>query len=179
MKTLIVGVMFTTLLLASSTQAAEVSVKGVHLCCGMCVKAVGTALGKVDGVTDAACDREAQTVSFKASDEKATTAGLRALARAGFFGKATVDGKAGKFPGGPPKKDRKADTVAVKGVHICCGGCIKAIAAAVKGLDGVENASCDIKTRTVTLTGKDISVAAAISALNKIGYGGRVPKKKE
>ncbi|MCH7688584.1 MAG: heavy-metal-associated domain-containing protein, partial [Planctomycetes bacterium] len=77
----------------TSAQAGEVSVKGVHICCGMCVKAIGGVLGKVDGVSDAKCDRDSKTVTFSASDAKTAKAGLRAILNAGFYGKATLDGK--------------------------------------------------------------------------------------
>ena len=164
---------------APIVQAADVSAKGVHLCCGACAKAVATALGKVDGVTDAACDREAGTVTFKATDAKTARGGLVALARAGFYGKSPIDGKETRFPGRKAKEGTKSNTVALRGVHLCCGGCAKAAAAAVKGVKGVESVTCDNMKRTVMATGTDIDVAAAVAALNKAGFSARTGGKKK
>ncbi len=164
---------------AANLQAAEVSTKGVHLCCGACTKAVAKALGKVDGVTDAACDREAGTVTFKAIDAKTATGGLRALARAGFYGKSTIDGKEARFPAPKIKPGTKSDKVALRGVHLCCGGCVKAAEAAVKAVKGVESVTTDSKKRTVTATGTDIDTAAAVAALNKAGFGARTGERKK
>ncbi|MCH8829324.1 MAG: cation transporter [Planctomycetes bacterium] len=159
--------------------AADVSLSGTHLCCGGCAKSVAKVLGGITGVEDAACDLKTKTVTFKAAEADIAKKALRALAKAGFYGTAKVDGKAVKFPAQKIKKGTKNDTVVLRGVHICCGQCIKAIAAAVKGVSGVESPACNKKKRTVTLTGKDIDVAAAIAALNKAGFSARYKTKKK
>ena len=53
----------------SQARADKVELKDTHLCCPMCVKAVGEVLKGVDGVSDAACDREKKTVTFTAMVE--------------------------------------------------------------------------------------------------------------
>lgn len=170
-------------LIAAPAYAADIAVgvDGAHICCGACVKGINKALGKAKGVSDVKVDKDKKSISFTAADAKAARGGLVALARAGFYGKATVGGKAARFPGRPVKKGTKADTAVVRGPHICCPGCKKSIAAALKGVSGVENVAC--QKRSVKLTGKDIDVAAAVAALRKAGfaanYGTRKkPKKK-
>jgi len=164
---------------AAGTQAAEVSVKGVHLCCGGCIKAAGGALSKAKGVSGAKCDKDSQTVSFTATDAKAAKAGLRALAHAGLGGSATIDGKKAHFQHQHVKKGTTADTVTLRGLHLCCGKCVKAATAATKGVSGVSSVAVDKKHRSVTLTGSGIDVSAAIAALNKAGFSGHVPRKRK
>ncbi len=64
--------------------------------------------------------------------------------------------------------------VEVKGVHLCCNACVKGVATALKGIDGVKPA-CDRDTRTVTLTANDEATAQkALDALGDAGYFGTV-----
>src|SRR5438128_674721 len=98
-----------------NAQAADVTVKGAHLCCPACVNAVKEALGDVKGVSDAAADQKEKTITFKAADDKAATDGINALAKAGFHGTATADGKELKYPAPDIKKGEKANTVVATG----------------------------------------------------------------
>src|SRR6186997_2936116 len=70
------------LCLTSLAAAGEVKVKTVHLCCGGCVSAVTEALEKVPGVSGGAANQDDGTVTFQATDAKAATAGLKAIAGA-------------------------------------------------------------------------------------------------
>lgn len=167
------------MLFAASTQAGDVKVEGVHLCCGMCVKAVNEAMAKAEGVTEVAVDQDAGVVTFKTADAKTARQGVGALARAGFGGKATHEGKEVKLPKGF-KEDGAGDTVAIRGLHNCCPGCVKGITAALEKVEGVEGVSCE--KRTCTLTGKNIKYSAVIAALNDAGLHGAIndgtaPKK--
>lgn len=161
----------------SAAQAGEVTVKGVHLCCGMCVKGVGQALSGVDGVSGAACDRQAKTVTFTAADDKAAGAGIAALAKAGFHGKAAHGDKALKFPESGAKKGDKADKVVLTNVHLCCGACIRAVNKVLAGTKATI--APDRETNTVTLTGSDIDISAAVASLNKAGFHAQLKKDKE
>jgi len=174
----------------TSAQAGEVSVKGVHICCGMCIKEIGGVLGKVDGVSGAKCDKDNRTVTFAATDEKSAKAGLRAILNAGFYGTAKLDGeKLTAYNSKKKKKSKnknagkKSNEITLYRVHLCCGGCAKTIGAALKGIDGVADVACDTKAKTVKLTGKDISNRAVILALRKIGFNSnrkpRAKKKKD
>jgi len=157
-------------------QAAEVAVKGVHLCCGACLKSAKAALADVDGVSDANANQKTKTVSFQATDEKSTKAGLKALADAGFHGAATADGKKVSFPTTEVKAGLKADSVKLTGVHLCCGACVNGVKKAVQGVAGVSALQIDRDGKTVSATGKNIDVAAFVGALNKSGFHGELSK---
>jgi copper chaperone CopZ len=158
------------LLCAGAASAGSVEVKGVHLCCGNCVKGVDKALTGVSGVSAVKCDRDAKTVTFTADDDKTAQAGIDALAKGGFHGTATIDGKAAKFPDSGAKEDAKGDSLTVSDVHLCCGACVKAAEAAVKGVAGVSAVKCDRGASSVTVTGKDVSASAVVKALNDEGF---------
>ena len=59
--------------------------------------------------------------------------------------------------------------VEVRGVHLCCQGCVDAVDAAVKNVAGVAS-RCDIEKKTVALTARD--GAAAQKALDAIAAAG-------
>jgi copper chaperone CopZ len=163
-------------LCAGRADAGKVEVKGVHLCCGMCVKAVGETLKPVEGVSDLKCDTKAKTVTFTTTDEKVTTAAVTALFGSGIIGTATDDGKEVKVEADAPKKGDKADEVVIKGVHACCGMCQGAIKKALP--EGVKTAFTDKKGPQVTLkvSGKDLDKAEILEALNKAGFNGKIEK---
>ena len=169
--------------LVSTGQAADVEIKGAHLCCGACTRAVGKVLGRVNGVSDAACDREGKTIKFKATDAKVARQAARRLMNAGFYGQISVDGKAVKLRTRGPKPGEKADSVTLYRLHLCCGGCVKAASKAAKSVNGVESVTADRKKRTLTITGSQFEVAGVIEALNKAGFaastrGGKKKKQK-
>jgi copper chaperone CopZ len=63
-------------------------------------------------------------------------------------------------------------TVEVKKVHLCCNACVKGVATALKGLDGVT-AKCDRENGSVTVTAaNDAAVQKALDALSDAGYFG-------
>jgi mercuric ion binding protein len=157
-------------------EAGKVEIKGVHLCCGSCVKAVAETLKTVDGVTDAKCDTKAKTVTFTTKDDKTTTAAVTALFASGFFGTSTDDGKEVKVETDAPTKGDKADEVTIKGVHACCGQCQGAIKKALP--EGTKAAFSDKKGAQVTVkvTGKDLDKAGILEALNKAGFNGKIEK---
>jgi copper chaperone CopZ len=67
--------------------------------------------------------------------------------------------------------------VEVKDVHLCCGACVKGVAAALKGIEGVK-AACDRDSGTVTITASDEATAQkALDALGDAGYYGTVDAK--
>lgn len=161
---------------AVAAQAGEISIKGVHLCCGACEKAAKAALADLEGVTEVKVDKEAKTISYTAADEKAAKKGIEKLAETGFHGDATLDKKEITFPESGAKKGNKSNVIVITGVHLCCGACEKG---AKKALDGIGTFECDRATRTITLSGKDLDVAAAIAALNKGGFHGTIKAEKK
>ena len=86
---------------------------------------------------------------------------LRGMVAAGLVGVVTLAGAA------------LAETkVEVKKVHLCCGACVKGVAAALKGVEGVKGV-CDREAKTVTLTATDDPAAQkALDALAAAGYHG-------
>ncbi len=64
----------------------------------------------------------------------------------------------------------RAETkVELKGVHLCCDGCVKIVAGILKKVDGVTG-ECDRENKTVTITAPDEK--AAQKAINALAAGG-------
>jgi copper chaperone CopZ len=62
--------------------------------------------------------------------------------------------------------------VELKGVHLCCDGCVAKVAATLKKVDGVKP-KCDKSAKTVTITAKDEDAAKkALQALADAGFHG-------
>jgi copper chaperone CopZ len=73
---------------------------------------------------------------------------------------------------------RADTTVELKGVHLCCNGCIKTVAETLKKVDGVQG-KCDQKAKTVTITAKDDAAAQkALDALAAAGFHGDTGNKE-
>ena len=161
------------LVLAGAARAeVKVELKGVHLCCGQCVKGVETALKGVDGVK-AACDRQAKTVTVTAPDAKTAQKALDALAAGGYHGDTGKKDVAIKDDSGA--KAGKVKSVSVEGVHNCCANCCKAIKETVKKVDGVKADTAKPKMNTFEVTG-DFDAAELVKALNAAGFHAKVKK---
>ena len=161
------------LALAGAARAeTKVELKGVHLCCPGCTKAVGDILKKVDDVKGA-CDAKAGTVTITAKDDEAAKKALQALADGGFHGDTGNKDIAFKDDSGATKG--KVKTLTVTGVHNCCGMCNTAIKAAVKKVDGVKDDTCKPKTDTFEVTG-EFDAVELVKALNAAGYHVKVKK---
>ena len=66
-----------------------------------------------------------------------------------------------------------AGKVEVKGPHLCCPQCVKIVAATLAKVDGVADAKCDTKAKTITFTTKDAKTAeAAVKAIFDSGFFG-------
>lgn len=164
------------MLIAAVASAGEVTVEGAHLCCGKCVTAAQKAFEGVEGISDVAVDKDAGKVTFKATDMKTVRQGLAALGKAGFAGKTSHDGKEIKGPKGF-KEDAKADSVTIRGLHNCCGGCQKAITGALEGVKGVSGVDC--KKKSCEVTGTGVSYSDLIAALHEAGLHGNIPAPKK
>ena len=63
--------------------------------------------------------------------------------------------------------------VELKKVHLCCGACVRAAGAILKGVDGVQGAACDPKKKLITFTAPDEKTARkALDALAAGGFHG-------
>jgi len=77
-------------------------------------------------------------------------------------------------PGGA----RAGEAVQLKDVHLCCGACVKGVAATLEALDGAE-ATCDREKRTISLEAADDStLQKAVNLLAAAGYHGK-PNREE
>lgn len=161
---------------ANVSEAARVTVKGVHLCCGACVAGVDEALGDLEGVSNVAADRNSKTVTFTAADDKAAQNGINALAKAGFHGSAVHGEKKINFPASGAKKGEKASKITLTGLHLCCGACVTGAQKALEDVKGATTIEFDRKTKEARIIGKDIDVTAAVAALNKGGYHGTLKR---
>lgn len=70
--------------------------------------------------------------------------------------------------------------VELKNVHMCCGGCAKAVAGILKKVEGVTDATADEDTTTARFTAADAKVAQrALDALAAGGFHGDTGGSKE
>ena len=163
---MLAGMSVVVVLGAASPFESKVEVKGVHLCCGACVKGVATALKGVDGAS-AACDQKADTVTITASGEATAQKALDALTGAGYFGTIDAKGLTIKTVSGLPSGKVKA--ISLTNSHNCCRSCGTAIQKAVKSVPGVSGETVQPKKADFEVTG-DFDAAALVKALNDAGF---------
>jgi mercuric ion binding protein len=165
------------LLLAGLTNAVaraeKVEVKGVHLCCPQCAKAVGNILSKIDGVSDAKCDRDTKTVTFTAKDAQTASKAYESLAKGGFYGTAIVGGKERRLKIEAPKG--KVNSVTVNDVHVCCNSCRKAIQKLFTGATITYDGKGT--QRNVTIAADNLEPAAVLETLRNAGFNGTIRKE--
>lgn len=180
MKQLFLGALVASLIaLAQGPVAADnVTVKGVHLCCGACVAGAQKALDPVDGVTNVAADRNSKIVTFDATGKEAAQNGVNALAKAGFHGTATHGDEKLEFPASGVKPGEKADVVTFTGVHLCCGACVTGAQQALQNVKALKAINIDRKERLIRLEGAEIDVVEAVTALNDGGFHGTVVRNR-
>lgn len=150
----------------------KVELKGTHLCCGQCVKAVDDILKKVDGASGK-CDQKAGTVTITAKDDATAQKALDALAAGGFHG--TTDNKDLKVKDDSGVSKGKVKSLTLENVHNCCNSCNRAIVAAVGKVAGVTGNTAKAKTDTFDVTG-DFDAEELVKALNAAGYHVKVKK---
>jgi copper chaperone CopZ len=155
---------------SETAYAGKVEIKGAHVCCPVCIKAITNVLSKVDGVSDAQAVKGG-SITFTTKDDKTTTAALTALYNAGFIGPAADDGKEVKIDLPAPKKGETVDSVTVTGTHICCPQC-KASLTNLFPDDKVEFPD----DGTVQVNGKGLDKWAVLDVLRKAGFNGTVKK---
>jgi copper chaperone CopZ len=148
----------------------KVEVKGPHLCCKQCVNVANKLLANVAGVSDVSADVKTKTITFKARDEAAAKAGVKAIFDGGFYGAATQAGKQVSVVSVTPAKGTKAEAVTVNDVHVCCGACQKAINKLFP--DATISYDGSGPQRTVRIIGKDLDAGAVVEALRQAGFNG-------
>lgn len=174
MKALLLLVAGGLVLTAGGAAPAETKVvlKGTHLCCGQCVRAVGQILEKVDGCKGT-CDQEAGTVTITAKDIETAQKAIDALATGGFHG--TTDNKDVKIKDDSGVTKGKVKTLTVAGVHNCCNQCTRSINETVNKVAGVKGNTVRAKVDTFDING-DFDAEELVKALNAAGYHVKVKK---
>ena len=164
--------------LATSVAGADpiaVEISKLHLCCGGCQEALSEALETADGVRDLIVERKKQKATFTVDSASELKMATQAMAAAGFFGVVMANGEAYKIEI-ETLEDELADRVTFEKVHLCCGGCARAIVRAFADYEPVVAVDCNTDEGTVTLTGKELKVASLRDVLNKAGYHGRLKR---
>ena len=151
----------------------KVEVKGVHICCPQCEKAIGKILG--DAGVKGTCSKDTKTVSITATDAAGAQKALDGLAAAGFHGDTGNKDLAIKDDSGA--KDGKVKEAKVSGIHNCCGACCKAIKEILKKVDGVKEEDVKPKEGAFTVKG-DFDAAKMVKALNDAGLHCKVEAGK-
>jgi copper chaperone CopZ len=146
--------------------------KGVHLCCAQCVRAVGDILTKVDGATGT-CDQEAGTVTITAKDNATAQKALDAMAAGGFHGTTNNKDLTIKDDSGVTKG--KVKSLTLVGVHNCCGACTRAINTTVGKVAGVTGNTARARSDTFDVTG-EFDADELVKALIAAGYHVKVKK---
>lgn len=154
-----------------------VTVKGVHMCCGGCQSIAEEALTDLVGVDKVVCDLNTKAIEFKAADDKAVARGIKALAEAGFYGKASHDKKTQPFPKSGAKKGVKSNVVLLSGVHLCCTSCVTASHKALLKVKGVAVIDIDRSAKSIKLTGDAMDTQQVVAALNRAGFYAQIGKK--
>ena len=154
------------------TNQAETKVvlKGVHLCCDLCVDAVDAALKSVEGV-NGHCDMESGTVTLTANIAAAAQKALDAVAAAGFHGDTGNTQLAMKAQGNIPQG--KVKSLKVSGIHNCCWPCCEAIKGAIKTVAGVTGDTATAEATSFEVTG-DFDAASLVKALHAAGFNAQV-----
>lgn len=157
-----------------AAETERVRLTGLHLCCNGCVTALRSALEEVKGVSAVEVDRDEGRATFAAASDAVLKQAAAAVTEAGFHGKMTIGERAVALPNETLDEEAVANRVIFKGVHLCCGGCAKAIAKAFRDSSDVIAVDCDTKAGTVTLIGSKVNLHAARTTLNGAGYHGKL-----
>ena len=169
MKSLLLSLVAVFALATVSQADVTVKISDVHLCCGNCVKGAQKAVDAVDGAK-AAIDKDARTIEITAPDTATAQKVADSLTKAGFFG--TTTDSSIKIDASTGAKGAKVQSLTVKGVHLCCGKCVKAVHEAVTGVSGVTGETATKGAESFTVTG-DFNDADVFAALQKIGLTGK------
>ena len=151
-------------------QAADVSAKvtDVHLCCQSCVKGVEKAVATVPSAS-VAVDQDANTVTLTGPDAATVQKAADALVAAGYFGKSDNDSV--KINADTGAKNTKVQSLKIKGVHLCCGKCVKAVNEALSSVPGVQANTAAKGAKEFEVTG-DFNDKDVFDALQKAGLTG-------
>src|SRR5208282_4976943 len=146
-----------------------VTITDVHLCCQSCVKGVAKAVADVKGLT-AKADQDAGTVTLTGPDTATIQKGADALVAAGFFGKSS-DASI-KINADTGAKNQTVPSIKIKGVHLCCGKCVKDVNQALGNVPGVTGNTAAKGAKSFEVTG-NFNDKDVFDALQKAGLTGQ------
>src|SRR5258708_34325039 len=144
----------------------------VHLCCQGCVKGVQKAVGQVPGVI-AAADMDDGTVTLAGPDSATVQKAADALVAAGYFGKRSDPGI--KIVAQTGAQDRKVKSLAIEGVHLCCGKCVKSVNTALGEFAVVTGNTATKVAKSLVVSGV-FNHNEVFAALQKAGLTGQAAK---
>jgi len=149
------------LLAARSTEAApEVRATVSHMCCGACANAVKGGLAGVSWIADVKTDQPTKSITVAAKEGMPIdiAALMSALRKTGFPAQEVV------LTG--------ARVMDVNAGHLCCGGCVGPLKAALTGVSWIESA--DVKpnspVRITARAGSEIKLGELVAVMEKAGY---------
>ena len=155
--------------LGLTASAADVTLSGVHICCGSCVKGINAAVAGVTGLT-ATADEDAGTVALNAPDTATLQKGVDALTTAGFFG--TSSDPTIKVNADTGAKNAKVQSITITGLHLCCGKCVKAVNEILAGVPGVTGNTAAKGAKSFDVTG-NFNDKDVFDAFQKAGLTGQ------
>jgi copper chaperone CopZ len=147
-----------------------VTMSKVHMCCGSCVKGAQKTVATVEGATGVA-DQTNRTVVITAPDIATAQKAVDALIKAGFYGESKDEGI--KIATETGAKGEKVQTLKIKGVHLCCPKCVKAVGKALEDVPGVTGNTAVKNAESFDVTG-DFKDSDVFDALQKAGLTGKV-----
>jgi len=134
-------------------ETKTLTVDGMH--CASCVASVEKALKHLDGVTDASVNLATETASVSYHPHEV-----------GFddFKKAIED------VGYELRNDQAQKTLHIDGMH--CASCVASVEKALKGIDGVDNATVNLATETAQITydPDKVTFQDFVTAIDNVGY---------
>jgi copper chaperone CopZ len=159
-KSLFLGAALTLAVAAPGLTAPTLKATVSHMCCGACETAIKGKVATVTWADATQADRPARsvTVSSKAGSEVDAMALFTALHAGGF----------------PPTSFELSGAKAIKMDvgHLCCGGCVGPLQAALKQVTWIQSA--DVKPNSpVMLTidaSKTVDLSELMASMMKAGY---------
>ncbi len=131
----------------------NIEIDGMH--CASCVASVEKSLKKLEGVKIANVNLTTESASIEYDSEKVDL---------DAFKKAVED------VGYEVRDNSARQTLRIDGMH--CASCVASVEKALKGIDGVQNATVNLATETaqVTFNPKYVSLADFVMAVDNVGY---------
>jgi copper chaperone CopZ len=116
-------------------------------------------------------DQEAGTVTLTAANTATVQKAADALVAAGFYGKST-DASI-KITSDTGAKGQKVQSLKIKGLHLCCGHCVKSLNEVLATVPGVKANTAEKGAEVFEVTG-DFNDKDLFDALQKAGFTGKV-----